>query len=112
MPVVASLSGLDSASLVRILKEPRNALLKQYRKMLDMDGVELVFEEDAIEAIARLAMERSTGARGLRAILEEIMLDVMFDIPSRSDVAQCVITPETILERHPPRLVLKDERIA
>ncbi|NLN45436.1 MAG: ATP-dependent Clp protease ATP-binding subunit ClpX [Clostridiaceae bacterium] len=110
--VVASLSGLDSAAVVRILKEPRNALLKQYRKMLDMDGVELVFEEEAIEAIAKLAMERSTGARGLRAILEEIMLDVMFDIPSRSDVAQCVITRESILERHPPRLVLKDEQIA
>ncbi|MBP7401745.1 MAG: ATP-dependent Clp protease ATP-binding subunit ClpX [Clostridia bacterium] len=112
VPVVAPLSGLDSTALVRILKEPRNALLKQYRKMLDMDGVELVFEEDAIEAVAKLAMERSTGARGLRAILEEIMLDVMFDIPSRSDVARCIITRESITEHKPPRLILKDELIA
>ncbi len=112
VPVVASLSGLDSAALVRILKEPRNALLKQYRKMLDMDGVELEFEEAAIEAIAKLAMERSTGARGLRAILEEIMLDVMYDIPSRSDVAQCIITCESITGQQPPRLILKDELTA
>ena len=112
VPVVASLTGLDRDSLVRILKEPRNALLKQYRKMMDMDGVELIFEDEAIEAIAQLALERSTGARGLRAILEDIMLDVMFDIPSRSDVAQCIITRESITERHPPRLVLKAELIA
>lgn len=112
IPVVVSLEGLNEDALVRILQEPRNALLKQYRKLFDFDGVELAFEPEAVQEIARQALARNTGARGLRAILEEIMLDIMYDIPSRSDVARCIITRESVTDRIPPRVILKKDKSA
>ncbi len=96
LPVIVSLDSLDETALVRILTEPKNALVKQYQKLVSMDGAELVFEDDAIRAIARLAIERNTGARGLRSIIEGIMNDIMYDLPSRNDVGQVVITKEVV----------------
>ncbi|HAL74535.1 MAG TPA: ATP-dependent Clp protease ATP-binding subunit ClpX [Clostridiales bacterium] len=112
VPVVVSLEGLNEEALIRILQEPRNALLKQYKKLFDYDGVELAFEPEAVQEIAKQALARNTGARGLRAILEEIMLDIMFDIPSRDDVARCIITKESVIEKKPPQVILKHEKIA
>ena len=112
VPVIVSLEGLTEDALVRILQEPRNALVKQYKKLLEFDDVELVFEDEAIREIARQALERKTGARGLRAILEEIMLDVMFDVPSRDDVAVCTITKACVLKQEQPQLTLKEEKSA
>lgn len=112
VPVIVSLEGLTEDALVRILQEPRNALVKQYKKLLEFDDVELVFEDEAIREIARQALERKTGARGLRAILEEIMLDVMFDVPSRDDVAVCTITKACVLKQEQPHLTLKEEKSA
>ncbi|NPC93568.1 ATP-dependent protease ATP-binding subunit ClpX [Bacillus sp. WMMC1349] len=108
LPIIASLEPLDEEALVDILTKPKNALVKQYSKMLELDNVELVFEDDALTEIAKKAIERKTGARGLRSIIEGIMLDVMFDLPSRDDIEKCVITGETVTEGEPPRLVLKD----
>ncbi|MBD3860397.1 ATP-dependent protease ATP-binding subunit ClpX [Bacillus sp. 28A-2] len=108
LPVIASLEPLDEKALVEILTKPKNALVKQYTKMLELDDVELEFEEDALSEIAKKAIERKTGARGLRSIIEGIMLDVMFDLPSRDDIEKCVITGETVANGEPPRLVLKD----
>jgi ATP-dependent Clp protease ATP-binding subunit ClpX len=107
IPVVVTLGGLDESSLVRILQEPRNALLKQYKKLFQYDGVELEFEAEAIQEIARQALGRNTGARGLRSILEEIMLDVMFEIPSRDDVSRCIITLDNVVNKTAPEVVLK-----
>ena len=104
LPVVVTLHSLDKNALVSILTEPKNALVKQYQKLLAMDGVELKFTPDALEAIADKAIERRTGARGLRAILEETMLDVMYEIPSREDVGLCTITKECVTENKPPLL--------
>jgi ATP-dependent Clp protease ATP-binding subunit ClpX len=112
VPVVVSLEGLNEETLIRILQEPRNALLKQYKKLFDFDGVELTFEPDAVQEIARQALERNTGARGLRAILEEIMLDIMYEIPSRDDVARCIITKASIAEKKPPEVILKKDKSA
>jgi ATP-dependent Clp protease ATP-binding subunit ClpX len=112
VPVVVSLEGLNEETLIRILQEPRNALLKQYKKLFDYDGVELTFEPEAVQEIARQAIERNTGARGLRAILEEIMLDIMYEIPSRDDVARCVITKASIAEKSPPEVILKKGKSA
>jgi ATP-dependent Clp protease ATP-binding subunit ClpX len=108
LPVISTLEPLDEGALVRILSEPKNALVKQYQKLLEMDNVTLEFKQDALEAIATEAIKRNTGARGLRAIIEGLMLDVMFDIPSRSDVAHCVVTKEVVLERMAPNLTLKE----
>ncbi|MGD6974180.1 ATP-dependent protease ATP-binding subunit ClpX [Bacillus altitudinis] len=108
LPVIASLEPLDEKALVEILTKPKNALVKQYTKMLELDDVELEFEEDALSEIAKKAIERKTGARGLRSIIEGIMLDVMFDLPSRDDIEKCVITGATVADGVPPRLVLKD----
>ncbi len=94
---------------IRILQEPRNALLKQYKKLFNYDGVELEFEPDAVQEIARQALARNTGARGLRAILEEIMLDMMFDIPSRDDVSRCIITRDNVINKTSPEIILKAE---
>ena len=96
LPVVASVTNLDKESLVQILSEPQNALVKQYTRLFEMDGVELEFTEDALEAIADQAIQRGTGARGLRAIMEEVLLPVMYEIPSRDDVAKVVVTTETV----------------
>ena len=104
LPVVVTLHSLDKNALVSILTEPKNALVKQYQKLLAMGGVELKFTPDALEAIADKAIERKTGARGLRAILEETMLDVMYEIPSREDVGLCTITKECVTENKPPLL--------
>ncbi|MFB6467952.1 ATP-dependent protease ATP-binding subunit ClpX [Cytobacillus sp. Hz8] len=108
LPVIANLSSLDEEALVEILTKPKNALVKQYQKMLELDDVELEFEAGALVEIAKKAIERKTGARGLRSIIEGIMLEVMFDLPSREDVAKCIITEDTITENNKPRLVLKD----
>ncbi|MCH4890394.1 ATP-dependent Clp protease ATP-binding subunit ClpX [Acidaminobacter sp. JC074] len=106
LPVVVSLHELTEEVLVRILSEPKNALAKQYHKLFELDGVELEFNEDALAAIAKLAIERKTGARGLRSIIEKVMMDIMYDIPSRSDVKKCVITKETIENNQQPTLLL------
>ena len=111
LPVIVALDSLDEDALVRILTEPRNALVKQFRKLFEMDGVELDITEDALTAIAQEALSRKTGARGLRAILEEVMQEIMYDIPSRRDVKKCVITRETIVDKEPPRLVLVDRKV-
>jgi ATP-dependent Clp protease ATP-binding subunit ClpX len=108
LPVIASLEQLDEEALIEILTKPKNALVKQYQKMLELDDVELEFEEDALKEIAKKAIERKTGARGLRSIIEGIMLDVMFDLPSREDITKCVITAETVLNNSIPKLVLDD----
>ncbi len=97
IPVMVSLSALDEQALVRILTEPRNSLVKQYEKLFEMDEVKLNFGEDALKAVAKLAIERNTGARGLRSIMESAMLDIMYEIPSRRDVAEVNITPECIM---------------
>jgi ATP-dependent Clp protease ATP-binding subunit ClpX len=109
LPVVVTLDNLDEDALVRILSEPKNAIIKQYRKILGMEGVGLTFDPAAVRAIARKALERGTGARGLRAVIEEVMCDVMFDIPSRPDVREVVVTPESITEGIPPLLILAAE---
>ena len=108
LPVVASVTSLDKDALVKILTEPRNALVKQYRKLFEMDGVELEFTDDALEAVADQAILRGTGARGLRAIMEEVLLPVMYDIPSRDDVARCVVTREVVLNNVVPTLVPRE----
>ncbi len=105
LPVVATLDALDESALTRILTEPRNALVRQYQRILHWDGVELEVTPDALSAIAREAMRRKTGARALRSLLEEIMLDVMFDIPSMQEIARVVVDTDTVLERKPPRLL-------
>ena len=107
LPTVASVTNLDKESLVRILTEPRNALVKQYKKLFEMDNVELEFTKTALEAIADQAILRGTGARGLRAILEEVLLPVMYDIPSRDDVAKVVITEQTVRENVNPTIVAR-----
>jgi ATP-dependent Clp protease ATP-binding subunit ClpX len=110
IPVIATLDPLDSDAFVRILKEPRNALIKQYQKIFELDGVALEFKDNCLQAIAEEAMKRNTGARGLRAILEETLLDVMFDLPSREDVERCVITREVVLNKEAPMLATRDKR--
>ena len=108
LPAVVSLQQLDKEALVRILTEPKNALTKQYKAMLAMDGVELEFEPEALDAIADLALKRKTGARGLRAIIESIMRDVMYDIPSRPEIEKVIITGDTVTKKQQPDLVLKE----
>lgn len=112
LPVIVSLDPLDESALSRIMTEPKNALIKQYKALIGMDDVKLEFEDDAISAIAALAIERKTGARGLRAIMEEIMLDIMYDIPSREDIAKVVITADSVKKLAPPTLVKKRAKIA
>ncbi|TDZ79433.1 ATP-dependent Clp protease ATP-binding subunit ClpX [Mycobacteroides salmoniphilum] len=105
LPIVASVTNLDRESLITILSEPKNALVKQYTRLFEMDGVELEFEQDALEAIADQAIHRGTGARGLRAIMEEVLQPVMYDIPSRDDVAKVVVTRETVIDNVLPTIV-------
>ena len=102
MPVIVTLHQLDRKALIDILTKPKNALTRQYKRLFEMDGVELKFDEDALERVADLAIERKTGARGLRAILEDVMLDIMFDIPSRNDIKSCTITKDVIEKKAPP----------
>jgi ATP-dependent Clp protease ATP-binding subunit ClpX len=109
LPVIGTVSTLDKEALIRILTEPKNALLKQYRKVFELDNVELEFSSDALEAVAEQAMLRGTGARGLRAILEEVLLEVMYDLPSRTDIGRCLIDRSVVLERVNPTLVPRAE---
>jgi ATP-dependent Clp protease ATP-binding subunit ClpX len=108
LPVISSVHSLDKEALVRILVEPKNALVKQYRKFFEFDGVELEFSDDALEAVADQAILRGTGARGLRAILEEVLLDVQYDLPSRDDIRRCVITADVVSSGVNPTLVPRD----
>jgi len=105
LPVVAKLDKLDKKTLVKILTEPKNALVKQYKSLLSMDGVKLSFDNDAIEAIADKALERNTGARGLRSIIEETMTDIMFNIPSEADIKECVIKKDCVTGDKLPKIV-------
>jgi ATP-dependent Clp protease ATP-binding subunit ClpX len=109
LPVIGAVHSLDHDALVRILIEPKNALLKQYQKFFHFDDVDLDFTDDALEAVAEEALKRGTGARGLRAILEEVLLEVMYDLPSRSDIARCVIDRTVVMERVTPTLVTNNE---
>jgi ATP-dependent Clp protease ATP-binding subunit ClpX len=108
LPVITSVRNLDREALIRILTEPRNALTRQYAKLFELDGVELEFSDDALEAIADQAILRGTGARGLRAIMEEVLLSVMYEVPSRDDVARVVITREAVLEHVNPTIVPRE----
>lgn len=107
LPVIVALHPLKEEALIRILSEPKNALIRQYQKLLGMDNVELVFEEKAVRAIAKKAIERNTGARGLRAIIEKIMTKVMYEIPGMKDVVRCTVTEDTVLKSEPPLLERK-----
>ena len=107
LPVIVALHPLKEEALIRILSEPKNALIRQYQKLLGMDNVELVFEEKAVRAIAKKAIERNTGARGLRAIIEKIMTKVMYEIPGMKDVVRCTVTEDTVPKGEPPRLERK-----
>ncbi|RLA96651.1 MAG: ATP-dependent Clp protease ATP-binding subunit ClpX [Deltaproteobacteria bacterium] len=109
LPVIATLDELDEDALVEILKEPKNALVKQYQKLFEMEGVKLQFTEGALRAVAREAMRRKSGARGLRAILESIMLDIMYEIPSKGNVKECIVGEDVILKGESPILVYEKE---
>ena len=106
IPVIVSLSDLDKNALVRIISEPKNSLVRQYQKLFEMDGVQLTFAKGSMEAIAELALERSTGARGLRAIMENLMQETMYEIPARKDIAEVVITPDSVRGKKKPKYVL------
>ncbi len=108
VPVTVALDGLDQEALIRILKEPKNALIKQYKKLFEFDEVKLSVENDAVEEIARLAYERKTGARGLRSIMEKVMMDVMYEIPSNDNIAACVLTKEAVDGTDKPRVTYRD----
>jgi ATP-dependent Clp protease ATP-binding subunit ClpX len=110
LPVVVTLDALDEDALMRILTEPRNALAKQYQKLFELDNVSLEFKDEALRAVAKEAIKRNTGARGLRAILEDIMLDVMYDIPSRTDIDKCIVTEEVISKKEKPIIVTKGKK--
>jgi ATP-dependent Clp protease ATP-binding subunit ClpX len=109
LPVITTVSPLDRDALIKILSEPKNALVKQYRRLFEIDNVELEFSDDAVEAIADQALLRGTGARGLRAIMEEVLLNVMYEVPSREDVAKVVVTGEVVLENVNPTLIPRDQ---
>ena len=106
LPILTALDKLDESDLVRILTEPKNALVKQYKKLIELDGAELEFAPGALEKMAQLAIARDTGARGLRSIIEGVMRDIMFDLPSRNDVSKVIITPETVTDHKEPELIL------
>ncbi len=108
VPVTVPLEGLDQKALIRILREPKNALIKQYKKLFEFDEVKLSVEEDAVEEIARLAYERKTGARGLRSIMEKVMMDVMYEIPSNDNIAECILTKESVDGTQKPRVTYRD----
>jgi ATP-dependent Clp protease ATP-binding subunit ClpX len=110
LPVITTLEALDENALIQILTEPKNALVKQYQKLMEMDDVQLEFTDEALGEIAKEAIKRNTGARGLRAIIESIMLDVMYDIPSRQDITKVVVTRETVTQKEPPVMVTSENR--
>lgn len=111
LPINVALDLLEEEALEKILVEPKNAITKQYKKLLELDGVRLSFEDEAIKAVAKLSFERKTGARGLRAIMEDVMTDVMYEIPSEDDVKECVITKEAVLDGESPKLIMDDDEI-
>lgn len=110
LPVTVTLHELDEQALVKILVEPKNALIKQYKKLFELDGVELEMDEESLVAIAKKAIDRKTGARGLRSIVENLMMDVMYDIPSREDIEKCIVTKDTVENATEPTLVLSDAK--
>ena len=110
LPIVATLDELSKEALIEIVTKPKNALVKQYKKLVELDGVELEFAQEALELIVDKAIERKTGARGLRSIIEEIMRDVMYDIPSNPKIAKCIITKETILNNSKPEIIIDENK--
>lgn len=110
LPIVTTLKELDRESLIKIVTEPKNALVKQYKKLFELDNVELEFEQEALELIVDKAIERNTGARGLRSIIEEIMRDIMFEIPSNPKIEKCIITKETVANKEKPTLVINENK--
>ena len=108
IPMIVTLESLNEDSLIRILEEPKNALIKQYKELLSMDNIELEFEKDAIKEIAKIALERKTGARGLRAVIESALLDTMFTLPSEKDVEKCIVTRDVVLGKSNPVLIYKE----
>ena len=110
LPIIATLHELDKEALIKIFTEPKNAIMKQYKKLFEMDNVELVFEEKALEAIVEKAIERNTGARGLRSIVEEIMRDIMYEIPSNEKIEKCIITEETVKELKEPKIIISENK--
>ena len=109
IPVVATLELLDEDALMRILQEPKNALVKQYRKLFELDNVDLEFQDDALRAIAKKAIDRNTGARGLRSIVESVMMETMYEIPSREDIKKVIVTKDSVNDESQPIIVLKDK---
>ena len=110
LPIVATLDELTREALIEIVTKPKNALVKQYKKLVELDGVELEFDKEALEVIVDKAIERKTGARGLRSIIEEIMRDVMYEIPNNKKIAKCIITKETVLENKEPELIIDENK--
>ncbi len=110
VPIIVTLDALDEEALIRILTEPRNALVRQCQKLFELDGVTLEFKEDALRAVAKEAIKRNTGARGLRAIVEDILLEVMYEIPSRNDITKCLITKDVIAKKEEPIMVTVDRK--
>ena len=112
LPIIATLRELDREALVNIVTKPKNALTKQYKKLLELDGVELEFEKDALDAIVDKAIQRNTGARGLRSIIEDIMRDIMFDIPTNPKIEKCIITKDTVDNKKAPKLIINENKVA
>ena len=110
LPIVATLDGLSREALMDIVTIPKNALVKQYKKLLELDDVELEFEEDALNAIVDRAIARNTGARGLRSIIEDIMRDIMFDVPSDERITKCIITKDTVDNKEAPKVVIDENK--
>ena len=110
LPIIATLQDLDREALIQIVTKPKNALVKQYKKLLELDGVELEFQDEALEAIVDKAIERKTGARGLRSILEDIMRDIMFEIPSNPKIEKCIITKETVTDGVEPKVIINNKK--
>ncbi|GAW99422.1 ATP-dependent Clp protease ATP-binding subunit ClpX [Secundilactobacillus mixtipabuli] len=110
LPILTALEKLSDDDLVRILTEPKNALVKQYQRLISLDGVELDFEDKALREMAKLALKRNTGARGLRSIIEDVMRDIMFELPSRDDVSKVIVTGDTVKDHEEPELILKDQK--
>jgi ATP-dependent Clp protease ATP-binding subunit ClpX len=110
LPVMGAVHPLDRAALIEILVEPKNALVKQYQKFFQFENVELEFTEEALAAIADEALKRGTGARGLRSILEEVLLEVMYDLPSREDIVRCVVDKQTVVDKALPTLITEDTK--
>ena len=111
LPIIATLRELDKDALINIVTEPKNALTKQYKKLLELDGVELEFEQEALESIVDKAIERNTGARGLRSIIEDIMRDIMFDIPTNPKIEKCIITKDTVEKKTGPQLIINENKV-